>query len=78
MSAPFFMIGYSIMELMAHRWFVDVTRETAKHRLVERHLAAGIELRREAAEIRAEDNDIPNGDLIRKHLIEPDVRILNY
>ncbi|KAK7978713.1 nicotinamide riboside kinase [Apiospora saccharicola] len=59
------------------RWFVDVPPEVAKERLVLRHLAAGIETSREAAAHRAEENDLPNGDLIRSNLIEPDVRIVN-
>lgn len=59
------------------RWFVDVPAETARERLVARHLLAGIESCGETAAARAEDNDIPNGDLIRSKLIKPDVRILN-
>ncbi|KAI1848123.1 hypothetical protein JX266_005836 [Neoarthrinium moseri] len=72
-KAPWSKIASSVDE----RWFVDVSRDVAKERLVARHLAAGIETSREAAMIRAEDNDIPNGDLIRAHLLEPDVRIIN-
>jgi pantothenate kinase len=52
-------------------------RELVRERIVQRHLAAGIETSREAAILRAEDNDLPNGDLIRSKLIEPDVRIIN-
>lgn len=48
-------------------------RETAKRRLVARHLQAGIETLYEAAALRAEDNDLVNGDLIRANLIKPDV-----
>ncbi|KAK8078596.1 hypothetical protein PG996_004766 [Apiospora saccharicola] len=66
-----------IAELVHERWFVDVPPEVAKERLVLRHLAAGIETSREAAAHRAEENDLPNGDLIRSNLIEPDVRIVN-
>ena len=42
-----------------------------------RHLAAGIETSYEAAVQRAETNDIPNGEMIRSLLIEPDVTIHN-
>ncbi|KAK8085940.1 hypothetical protein PG994_000914 [Apiospora phragmitis] len=66
-----------IAKLVDERWFVDVPPEVAKERLVLRHLAAGIETSREAAAHRAEENDLPNGDLIRSKLIEPDVRIVN-
>ncbi|KAK8135169.1 nicotinamide riboside kinase [Apiospora sp. TS-2023a] len=66
-----------IAELVDERWFVDVPPEVAKERLILRHLAAGIETSREAAAHRAEENDLPNGDLIRSNLIEPDVRIVN-
>ncbi|KAK8005924.1 hypothetical protein PG991_012221 [Apiospora marii] len=66
-----------IAELVDERWFVDVPPEVAKERLVLRHLAAGIETSREAAAHRAEENDLPNGNLIRSNLIEPDVRIVN-
>ncbi|KAK9413419.1 putative Phosphoribulokinase/uridine kinase [Seiridium unicorne] len=71
--APWNKIGKMVDE----RWFVDVPRDVARDRLVARHLAAGIESSGEAATIRAEDNDPPNGDLIRSHLIEPDIRIVN-
>lgn len=58
-----------------HRWYVDVPRDVAKHRLAKRHVLAGIEGTMEAAETRAEENDLPNGDLIRENLIIPDVII---
>lgn len=56
---------------------MDVLPEVALGRLVKRHLQAGIETSAQAALLRAQDNDVPNGDLIRKRLMEPDVRILN-
>lgn len=59
------------------RWFVDVPPETVRDRLAARHLAAGIETSYEAAVQRAETNDIPNGEMIRSLLIEPDVTIHN-
>lgn len=60
-------------QLMPRRWFVSVPRETAKKRLIKRHLAAGIESTIEAAAARAEENDLRNGDLIAKKMIRPDV-----
>ncbi|KAK3944401.1 putative kinase [Diplogelasinospora grovesii] len=66
-----------VADLVDESWFVDVSPDVAKERLVRRHLQAGIEQTREAAAHRAEENDMPNGQLIRSKLIEPDVRILN-
>lgn len=59
------------------RWFVDAPVEVVKQRLAQRHLAAGIETSAEAAVRRAEENDIPNGELIRNMLITPNVTIEN-
>ena len=59
------------------RWFVDVQPDVARERLALRHLHAGIEKTMEDAVARAEDNDLPNGRLIRSKLITPDVRIVN-
>lgn len=53
------------------RWFVSISRETAKDRLVNRHLQAGIETTREAAALRAEENDLRNGDHIKEKMICP-------
>ena len=49
-----------------HRWFVDVPLDITKRRLIERRIFAGIEKTREAAAARVEENDIENGNLIRK------------
>jgi pantothenate kinase len=54
-----------------------VPAEIAKERLIERHVAAGIEKSRQGAAARVEENDIQNGDLIRAKLIEPDVKVIN-
>lgn len=53
------------------RWFVSISRETAKDRLAKRHLEAGIETTTEAAALRAEENDLPNGDHIKENMICP-------
>ncbi|OSS44712.1 hypothetical protein B5807_10484 [Epicoccum nigrum] len=66
-----------ITKLCDEKWFVDVPPETVRDRLAARHLAAGIETSYEAAVQRAETNDIPNGEMIRSLLIEPDVTIHN-
>ncbi|KAJ4984567.1 nicotinamide riboside kinase [Stagonosporopsis vannaccii] len=66
-----------ITSLCDEKWFVDVPPEIVRDRLAARHLAAGIEASYEAAVQRAETNDIPNGEMIRSLLIEPDVTIYN-
>ncbi|XP_014554009.1 hypothetical protein COCVIDRAFT_40035 [Bipolaris victoriae FI3] len=66
-----------IAEICDERWFVDAPVEVVRDRLAQRHLAAGIESSKAAAIARAEENDIPNGELIRSLLIEPDVIIEN-
>lgn len=61
-----------------HSWLVDVpSLEVAKERLVQRHLVAGIETSREAASLRVEDNDLPNGELVKTKLVKPDVVVVN-
>ena len=59
------------------RWFVDAPVDTVRDRLAQRHLAAGIETSMSAAIARAEENDIPNGELIRSMMVKPDVIIEN-
>jgi pantothenate kinase len=59
------------------RWFVDAPAETAEERLIQRHLAAGIESSRPVAAKRVAENDLPNGDLVRSLLIKPDVVVVN-
>ena len=59
------------------RWFVDASDTVAKERVVKRHLAAGIESTKEAAEARVERNDMLNGRLIRKYRVTPDLIIQN-
>jgi pantothenate kinase len=66
-----------IARMCEEKWFVDADREVVKLRLAQRHLLAGIETSELAAKRRAEENDLPNGDLIRKMLIAPDVVIKN-
>lgn len=65
----------SLTEL--YRWFIDASRDVAKRRITQRHLAAKIEHTLQAAEERAEANDLPNGDFIRTHSVSPDVIIKN-
>ncbi|KAF5543695.1 panthothenate kinase uridine kinase-related [Fusarium phyllophilum] len=66
-----------ISTLVDDKWFVDVPVDIARERLASRHLRAGIETTIGAAIKRADENDIPNGEYIRSHLIEPNVRIIN-
>ncbi|KAF5596661.1 panthothenate kinase uridine kinase-related [Fusarium subglutinans] len=66
-----------ISTLVDDKWFVDVPVDIARERLASRHLRAGIETTTEAAIKRADENDIPNGEYIRSHLLEPNARIIN-
>lgn len=63
--------------IILSRWFVDAPEDVAKERVVKRHLAAGIESTREAAEARVESNDLLNGRLIREQRVTPDLIIQN-
>lgn len=60
-----------------HLWYLDVPREVARRRLVARHLAAGIVQSVEEGERRADENDLPNGDLMKENLVKVD-RVLPY
>ncbi|KKA30976.1 hypothetical protein TD95_001318 [Thielaviopsis punctulata] len=51
-------------------WLVEVARETARERLVRRHVQAGIAASVEEAEKRADENDLVNGDEILANLID--------
>ena len=53
-------------ELMNELWFVEVDFETAKRRLVERHVEAGIAKDEDEAGRRAQENDLMNGTEIVK------------
>jgi pantothenate kinase len=52
--------------MMDELWFVEVDFETAKKRLVPRHVKAGIALSEELAEKRVIENDLVNGEEIVK------------
>ncbi|KFY40485.1 hypothetical protein V494_03468 [Pseudogymnoascus sp. VKM F-4513 (FW-928)] len=60
-----------VQHLVDESWFVSISRETAKNRLVKRHLQAGIETTTEAAALRAEENDLRNGDHIKENMVCP-------
>ncbi|SMQ48040.1 unnamed protein product [Zymoseptoria tritici ST99CH_1A5] len=64
-----------ISDMVDDRWYIDVPRDVAKLRLIERHLRAGIETCSVAAAARAESNDLMNADYIASRLIEPDMVI---
>ncbi|KAL2204123.1 P-loop containing nucleoside triphosphate hydrolase protein [Sarocladium strictum] len=53
-------------------WFVDVFRETARKRLRERHVRAGIAETLEEGDRRAVENDLVNGDEIMQHRVRVD------
>ncbi|KAH8693151.1 putative panthothenate kinase [Talaromyces proteolyticus] len=53
--------------LMDELWFVEVDFETARHRLIKRHVEAGIAKDAEEADKRARENDLVNGSEIVNH-----------
>jgi pantothenate kinase len=66
-----------VAALCEEKWFVDTPRDVALERLVQRHIAAGIETDIEKSVERVKANDLVNGDLIRSLLIKPDVIVEN-
>ncbi|KAF2160299.1 hypothetical protein M409DRAFT_70483 [Zasmidium cellare ATCC 36951] len=48
-------------EMMDELWFVDVPEETARKRLIARHVASGIATDEQDAAKRADENDLVNG-----------------
>ncbi|KAI1808881.1 P-loop containing nucleoside triphosphate hydrolase protein [Daldinia bambusicola] len=59
-------------QLMDERWFVEVDFETARKRLVKRHVEAGIAKDEEEAGKRADENDLVNGAQIVKERVDVD------
>ena len=64
-------------ELMDERWFVEVDFETAKRRLVPRHVKAGIAKDEVDAEKRVRENDLANGEEIVRERMEVDEVIVS-
>ncbi|KAI1375648.1 P-loop containing nucleoside triphosphate hydrolase protein [Hypoxylon crocopeplum] len=64
-----------ISQLVDESWFVDVDAEVAKYRVAQRHVQSGIESTMEDALARAESNDVPNGDEVRRKLITPTITV---
>ncbi|KAH9990378.1 P-loop containing nucleoside triphosphate hydrolase protein [Xylariaceae sp. FL0662B] len=64
-----------ISKLVDETWFIDVDRNLARDRVARRHIRSGIETSWEAAIRRAETNDVPNGEDVRRKLIKPDVTV---
>ncbi|EPE25148.1 P-loop containing nucleoside triphosphate hydrolase [Glarea lozoyensis ATCC 20868] len=53
-----------IRDVVDETWFVDVSREETKKRLIKRHIEAGVESTWDAAALRVENNDLLNLDLV--------------
>lgn len=62
-----------IAQLVHQTWFIDVNPSLARGRIARRHILSGIEENWADAVKRAEVNDLPNGEEIRRRLIKPDV-----
>ncbi|KAI5288085.1 hypothetical protein KEM54_005479 [Ascosphaera aggregata] len=59
-------------KLMDELWFVQVDFEVARHRLIKRHLEAGLAPTWELADKRARENDLVNGQEIVDNMLEVD------
>jgi pantothenate kinase len=59
-------------ELMDEVWFVDVSFDVARQRLIRRHVEAGIAENEEEAGIRADENDLVNGQEIVNNRVKTD------
>ncbi len=66
---PWNEIAVSMNEL----WFVEVDFETARRRLVARHLRAGLETDEQAALKRVEENDLVNG----REIVEGRIQVVD-
>lgn len=62
----------SAAALMDERWFVEVDFQTARRRLVKRHVKAGIAKDEEEAGKRADENDLVNGEQIIRERVDVD------
>ncbi|CAE6347898.1 unnamed protein product [Rhizoctonia solani] len=62
-------------EALDERWLVDIDIPEATRRLVQRHVVTGVAKDLEEANWRAENNDMPNGLWLLKHMMEPTRRI---
>ncbi|KAF5712528.1 phosphoribulokinase uridine kinase family [Fusarium mundagurra] len=62
-----------IVDYADDTWFVDVDPQLALQRVAKRHVACGIERTLEAAMDRARNNDMKNGEEIRRCLIQPNI-----
>ena len=54
-------------EILDERWFIKVDKDTAKERVIQRHIQAGISKTEEEAAKRFEENDWPNGEYLSEH-----------
>ncbi|RDW91384.1 hypothetical protein BP5796_02549 [Coleophoma crateriformis] len=64
-------------ELMDEQWFVEVDMETARSRLIPRHVKAGIASSIEEAEKRVDENDLVNGEEIMRDRMPVDEVIVS-
>ena len=66
-----------VAELMDELWFVEVDFETARKRLVPRHVKAGIAPTEEEANKRVTENDLVNGEEIVRDRLEIDEVVIS-
>ncbi|GJE89186.1 P-loop containing nucleoside triphosphate hydrolase protein [Phanerochaete sordida] len=58
-------------QLLDERWWVGISEEEAKERLVKRHVISGVAKDLEEAVWRATENDAPNGRFIKENMLQP-------
>ncbi|KAI0697174.1 P-loop containing nucleoside triphosphate hydrolase protein [Cytidiella melzeri] len=58
-------------QLLDERWWVELDEDTAKARLVLRHVLTGVAKDLQEAEWRATENDAPNGRFIKENMLAP-------
>jgi pantothenate kinase len=54
-------------ELLDERWFIEVERDIARGRIIDRHILAGIVNNEGEAARRFDENDWPNYEYLLKH-----------
>ncbi|CAO1615849.1 unnamed protein product [Sympodiomycopsis kandeliae] len=62
-------------QALDERWVVEVSKEIARERLRVRHVQTGVAKDEQEALWRADNNDLPNGDYLFSHILEPSRRI---
>ncbi|KZV77423.1 P-loop containing nucleoside triphosphate hydrolase protein [Peniophora sp. CONT] len=57
--------------LLDERWYIELDPKEAARRLVKRHVATGVAKDLTEAQWRSDENDMPNGQFIIEHMLQP-------